>query len=42
MEKEAPDKFMGMDGHFSDFTVSFPISVCKGDFAVINGEDPVV
>ena len=42
MEKEAPDKFMGLKGHDSDFTVSLPISVGKGDFALINGEDPVV
>ena len=42
MEKEASDKFMGIEGYDSGFTVPFPIPVCKGDFAVINGEDPVV
>lgn len=42
MEEEASDELMGVEGHFSGFIVFFPIAVCKGDFAVIDGEDPIV
>ena len=42
MKKEASDELMGIKGHFSDFTVSFPVPIGKGDVAVVNGLDAVV
>ena len=42
MEEEAPNELMGMECHYFGFIVSFPIPVCEGDFALINGEDPII
>jgi hypothetical protein len=42
MQKEAPDKLVGIKGHRFDLIVSLPISIGEGNLAVFDRGDAVV